>query len=246
MTEQNKKFWNSLQKLVDKSDIHIDRPKGSAHPRYPEYIYPYDYGELVGTKSQDGAGIDCWVGSMSDKIVTGIIVIIDPLKKDSEIKVLIDCTDKEMQEILPYQNRGSMSGVLHKRKECDFNEWMHIKYSANIRNMPDDMYVHVGEVWWVNWGKNIGFEQDGKGSDYSRPILVLRVLSRSTFLVVPLTTSKQKHNFRIPISDFGGKKSKVVISQIRVIDIKRFQELVGSTSAKSVKEIKKATMNMIR
>ncbi len=110
------KFWDTLQKLVDESEINIDRPKGSEHPRYPEYIYPYDYGELVGTTSQDGGGIDCWIGSGSGKNITGVIMIVDPNKKDSEIKILIDCTKEEMQEILPYQNRGDMAGMLIERK----------------------------------------------------------------------------------------------------------------------------------
>lgn len=106
------KFWDTLQELVDQSEVSIDRPKGSQHPRYPEYIYPFDYGELVETKSQDGDGIDCWIGSMSEKVVTGIIVIVDGVKKDSEIKVLISCTHDDANEILPYQNRGKMAGML--------------------------------------------------------------------------------------------------------------------------------------
>lgn len=34
----------------------IDRPKGSAHPRYPEFIYKVDYGYLKNTSSIDDAG----------------------------------------------------------------------------------------------------------------------------------------------------------------------------------------------
>lgn len=110
MEEYDKKFWSSIQSIVDGSSIHIDRPKGSQHPRYPDYIYPFDYGELTGTTSQDGAGIDCWVGSRDEKKVTGAIVIVDLVKKDSEIKILIDCTKEDIQTILPYQNRGAMAG----------------------------------------------------------------------------------------------------------------------------------------
>lgn len=31
----NNKFWNNLEELVDDTEIIIDRPKGSAHPKYP-------------------------------------------------------------------------------------------------------------------------------------------------------------------------------------------------------------------
>ncbi len=105
-------YWDTLQKLVEDSEIVIDRPKGSAHPRYPEYIYPFDYGELKDTSSQDGAGIDIWVGSIGGEEVVGIINVIDPVKKDSEIKILLGCTSEDMDVILECHNRGEMSGIL--------------------------------------------------------------------------------------------------------------------------------------
>lgn len=109
-------FWNNLQKLVDESEIKIDRPKDSAHPRYPDYIYPFNYGYLEGTTSGDGDGIDCWVGSLSDNKVTGAIIIIDPVKRDSEIKILLGCTSDDMQIILRCHQRGSMDGLLIENK----------------------------------------------------------------------------------------------------------------------------------
>jgi len=105
-------FWNSLQQLVDKSDIRIDRPKKSVHPRYPDYIYPFDYGYLEGTTSGDGKGIDCWVGSLEGSEVTGVVTVVDATKADSEIKILIGCTKEDMQTILKCHQRGSMDGLL--------------------------------------------------------------------------------------------------------------------------------------
>lgn len=111
-----KKFWNTLDQLVTESKIHIDRPAGSTHPRFDDYIYPFDYGELVGTTSADGGGIDVWVGSDgTEGGVTGVIVIADGMKKDSEIKILIGCTSEDVNKILPYQNRGQMAGMLIMR-----------------------------------------------------------------------------------------------------------------------------------
>ena len=68
---------------------------------------------MVGTTSQDGGGIDVWVGSQGvDAGVTGVIVIVDGMKQDSEIKILIGCTEQDANIILPYQNRGQMAGIL--------------------------------------------------------------------------------------------------------------------------------------
>ncbi len=61
--DYNEDFWNALDALVNTSEIVIDRPKGSAHPRFPGFIYRVDYGYLRDTSSMDGAGIDIGCGS---------------------------------------------------------------------------------------------------------------------------------------------------------------------------------------
>ncbi len=58
--------------LAKSGALVVDRPKGSAHPRYPEMIYPLDYGYLENTSAADGGGLDVWIGSMSQKTLTGI------------------------------------------------------------------------------------------------------------------------------------------------------------------------------
>ncbi len=105
-------FWDTLQRMVDECEINIDRPKNSTHPRYDDYIYPFDYGYLDGTTSGDGDGIDCWVGSQGGSEVAGIVTVVDGVKKDSEIKILLGCTDEDMQTILKCHKRGSMDGIL--------------------------------------------------------------------------------------------------------------------------------------
>ena len=42
----NSDFWNALDELVDNSEIIIDRPKGTSHPKYPNFVYQVDYGYL--------------------------------------------------------------------------------------------------------------------------------------------------------------------------------------------------------
>ena len=63
MENFNTGFWELLDKLVESSEIVIDRPNGTAHPRYPDFIYEVDYGYLKNLSSPDGDGIDVWVGS---------------------------------------------------------------------------------------------------------------------------------------------------------------------------------------
>ncbi len=56
-------FRQMPDQLVAQSEGMIDRPKGSAHPRYPHCIYPLDYGYLRDTATMDGGGRDVWRGS---------------------------------------------------------------------------------------------------------------------------------------------------------------------------------------
>ena len=113
---QNTEFWKLLDELVQKSEIVIDRPKGTAHPKFPNFIYRVDYGYLKDTTSMDGGGIDVWVGSKPDKEITGIICIVDMLKRDSEIKILIGCTEEETAIVYETHNEtDSMKGILIRR-----------------------------------------------------------------------------------------------------------------------------------
>lgn len=109
MTER---FWVGLEALVAASTIVIDRPAGSAHPRYPEFVYPLDYGYLEGTTAGDGDGIDVWVGSQADRSLVAVVCTVDQGNCDAELKLLLGCTRQEAARILDVHNRGEQAGLL--------------------------------------------------------------------------------------------------------------------------------------
>lgn len=97
-------FWKTFAELAATNPITIDRPKGTAHPRFPEMIYPFDYGYLENTSASDGDGIDVWFGSSSNKTLTGILCTFDTLERDAEIKLLIGCTPADVETIQKFHN----------------------------------------------------------------------------------------------------------------------------------------------
>ena len=116
MDGYNEDFWKAIDELVSNSEIVIDRPRGSAHPRFPNFIYKVDYGYLKDTASMDGGGIDVWVGS-SDKKIDAIMCIVDLMKRDSEIKILVGCTEEEKLEVYKTHNETRyMKGILIRRQ----------------------------------------------------------------------------------------------------------------------------------
>lgn len=107
-------LWADLDRLVESSPLVIDRPRGSRHPRYPEMIYPSDYGYLAGTSAGDGAGVDVWVGSDARRL-DALLVSVDLEKRDVEVKLLLGCSPDEAQAILALLNDGSMHVALVHR-----------------------------------------------------------------------------------------------------------------------------------
>jgi inorganic pyrophosphatase len=104
----NKGFLDYLQQLIDTSQIIIDHPKGSVHHRFAGKEYPVDYGYLDGTTSLDSGGVDIWVGSIGKHEVVGVLCTVDLLKRDTELKILYDCTDFEIQLIHDFANDHNM------------------------------------------------------------------------------------------------------------------------------------------
>ena len=105
-------YWDYLEKLVVSSPLKIDRPKGTSHSRYPDWVYPLDYGYLEGTLAADGAGIDVWLGASGSHHLSGVILTVDLHKRDTEIKILLGCTKEEIQTALNFHNTKSMRAFL--------------------------------------------------------------------------------------------------------------------------------------
>ena len=97
-------FWQGFENLISTNSTIIDRPKGKPHLRFPDMIYPFDYGYLENTTASDGGGIDVWMGSLNTKTLTGILCTFDKIKRDAEIKLLTGCTQEDMETIRNFHN----------------------------------------------------------------------------------------------------------------------------------------------
>jgi inorganic pyrophosphatase len=98
----DEKYWQTMQALLSNTQLVVDRPRGRAHPRYPELVYPLDYGYLDGTTAADGQGIDVWIGTSGSRILTGILCTFDIVKRDAEIKLLAGCSRRDVETILRF------------------------------------------------------------------------------------------------------------------------------------------------
>ncbi len=112
----NNAFWEKLDRMLAAHEVVIDRPKNSRHPWYPEIVYPFDYGYLKDTSSGDGNEIDVCRGTLGKNLLVAAICTVDTQKQDAEIKLLVDCTEDEINLIDRFFNSGEfMSGIILRR-----------------------------------------------------------------------------------------------------------------------------------
>ncbi len=111
------RFWTALSNLVRSATLRVDRPKGSRHPRYPDRVYPLDYGYLEGTTAADSSGNDVWIGTLSSREITGAVCTVDAVKRDAEIKILLGCTPEEATIVLHFHNDNCQSALLLLRPQ---------------------------------------------------------------------------------------------------------------------------------
>lgn len=110
-------LFDRCDALVAGSTLRVDRPRGSAHPRFPASIYPLDYGYLEGTRGGDGEGVDVFVGTEANSGVVAVAATVDPGAGDAELKLLLDCSEGEIAAVDTFLSSTLGLGVrmIHRR-----------------------------------------------------------------------------------------------------------------------------------
>ena len=121
----------------------------------------------------------------------------------------------------------------------DFDKWNDIKKKVDAQKINLVLFPQLGEIWMCALGKNIGREQNGGGQNFSRPMLVIKKFNNEIFWVLPLSTKQKKIDFYYNFKDKNNQNVSVIISQIRLIHIKRFERKLHDMNMPDVVEIKK-------
>lgn len=124
----------------------------------------------------------------------------------------------------------------------DFDTWDTEKKSIDTATHK---FYHPRDIWWCALGVNIGYEQDGTGTMYERPVLVLKGFSKQVCLIVPLTTSQKKNAYHIALGSIDNKSAAAIISQVRLVDTKRFINKIAVLDENKFEEIKEAIKAML-
>lgn len=106
-----------------------------------------------------------------------------------------------------------------------YDQWNAVKKGLELEDKV--AFFKQGQLWWLSVGYNIGTEVYGKGSRFTRPVLVLKKISGRQFLGVPLTSKTKEVSSWYCTFLHNGKEMTAMLYQARVFDKKRFLKLIG-------------------
>ena len=126
--------------------------------------------------------------------------------------------------------------------EKSFDAWNEHKKKRDENDIS--IYFYEREIWWCAIGVNIGFEQDGKGGQFARPVLIIRKFSKNVFLGIPLTTAKRETTYHHSFP-FLDATSTALLSQVRLFDSKRLLVKMGKVSEKILEEVREHVRRIV-
>lgn len=126
----------------------------------------------------------------------------------------------------------------------DFDKWNNKKKELDIKVIEKTLFFREGEVWWVHFGLNIGFEMNGKGEEFTRPALILKKYNQFSFLAVPLSTSVNINKYRVSVGLVDNKNAVANLSQLKNIDSKRLINKIAHIEKELLLEIKEKTSRL--
>lgn len=104
---------------------------------------------------------------------------------------------------------------------------------------------HEREIWFIKIGENVGFEQNGKGDEFLRPIIFYKKFSQDVFLDIPLTKANKHGKFYCSFV-FKNIRSSAILSQIRLFDSRRLKYKMGKMSVGDYLQVKQKLIALIQ
>ncbi|MBU1657817.1 type II toxin-antitoxin system PemK/MazF family toxin [bacterium] len=116
-----------------------------------------------------------------------------------------------------------------------FKEWNQLK--EQLHNSDNEQYFKERDIFWASIGINIGYEQDGKGEIFSRPVLIVKKYGKNIFFGIPLSTKIKEGSFFYSF-ELNGQTSSALLVQARIYDSKRLENKIGKISTEEFKKLK--------
>lgn len=125
-----------------------------------------------------------------------------------------------------------------------FIDWILTKIIID-KTPRNDLIINEGQVYWCFMGENVGFEQNGKGEYFHRPVLVFKKFTNDIFWGMPMSTKNKDNKYYIKVL-LKDVEQSVIISQLRVLDSKRLYLFIGYISKQDFNKIESKVISLIK
>ena len=115
-----------------------------------------------------------------------------------------------------------------------YDNWNKLKKNISIKDK--NINFNIRDIWFINMGKNIGFEQNGKGDKFLRPVLIIKKFTKNLFFGIPLTSTLRDGNYFDKVK-LHNKSSGLLLLQAKTFDSKRLVYKMGTIGNKQFEEI---------
>ena|SRR3989344_6518846 len=115
-------------------------------------------------------------------------------------------------------------------------DWFKLKSKLGVKETT--ILFREREIWWCSIGINIGDEQNGKNESFNRPVLILRKITKTSFVGLPMTSKSKIGSWYVPIT-LHGKISIILLHQVRLWDSRRLSSKIGQLDWKDYGEVKR-------
>lgn len=123
-----------------------------------------------------------------------------------------------------------------------FDEWNKVK--KETENIAEEVYFKERDIFWTRIGENVGFEQNGKGNEFQRPILVVKKYTNDMFLGVSLSTTFREGSFYFQFI-LNDKISTALLVQHKLYSNKRLMKKMGMINKFDFENLKTKLHNLI-
>ena len=116
-----------------------------------------------------------------------------------------------------------------------YDVWSRLK--QELEGSQNKIQFKERDIFFIKMGKNIGVEQDGKGEEFKRPVVVIKKFNKECFFGVPLTSQKKEGRFYFSFPT-KTKNQVAILSQFRLFSSKRLSHKIGMIGKEQFRELK--------
>lgn len=127
-----------------------------------------------------------------------------------------------------------------------FDKWNEVK--KVVQNDEKIRLFKQRDIFFINMGQNVGFEQNGKGENFVRPIIILKKITNQMFLGIPLSSQLKKGDWFFEF-EFDTKddvsRNIAIIPQIKMFSSRRLLNKIGVIKTNDFEILKQKVKDFI-